>query len=898
MIDENREERPDPEALLKAIQRAENQEKSGKLKIFFGMAAGVGKTFEMLKAAQQKLDEGVDVVSGVVETHGRRETKALLEGLPQIPEKRVQYRNTSIGEMDLETILQRRPQLVLVDELAHTNAPGSRHPKRWQDVVELLDAGIDVYTTINVQHIESRKEVVETIAGISIREMVPDSIIERANDIELIDITPQELLMRLKEGKVYLGPQAEIAARNFFQEDRLTALREIALRFTAEKVEHDLHGMISAVPAGKAGWRPGEKLMVAVSHSPNSQQLIRAARRIAFNLDCSWIAVHVDNGIALNSTDTQTLAKNLELARELGAEIITTSDTDIFQAIQRVARQQNVTQIVLGRSPPSKIRDFFRRSSLLDRLASEATDINLYVVSQEAATEQETPTSSTSTVSTPTFQQSSRSHFSDYLWVFAVITSLTVVSWFISPFIHYQVIGLIFLLGVMLLSLSFGKGPVMVGAFLTAFIWNIGFVPPVSKFELMDTEDITIFFLYFLTAFITGTFTNRIRQREHLLRRNEAQTQTIYEIIRIIASTPTSQSLINAVERRLAKTLDGECEISLKDLNDNLVFRPASRLLTEQKERAVALWVFQNNKPAGWSTATLPSVQNLYLPITGFRDIIGVLAYRPHQKISLPIEAMNLFIAVLQPLGIYLERSMTEEKKRRTEYTKQIESLRYTILNSISNTFRNPVRSIRDVSQLLKSKRKTDLTETLIESIQQIEESSESVNRIVNNILTMSQLDASFMAVQKEHHDIKELIDSCLGYIKKPLSNHNIEVNIPPNLPKALFDFSLMELLFCNILLNAAEHAPKDSPIGIGVEPQSHGYLFSISDERPPIAAEELSQILEKSYNAIASPAQETGLEWIIAKAIAERHNGWIDIKNRASGGIVCHVYLPFSDSI
>ena len=419
------ENQPDPDEILRAIQQEESQKKLGKLKIFFGMSAGVGKTYAMLEAAQQRLKEGFHVIVGTINTHGRKETEALLQGLPIIPEKWVKYKDTVFEEMDLEAILQTKPMLVLIDELAHTNVPGSRHAKRWQDVMEILDAGIDVYTTLNVQHVESRKDLVESFAGIQIRETVPDLVLERASGLELIDIAPSELLQRLNEGKVYLGDQSKVAARNFFKEDILTALREISLRLTAEKVDYDLHRMF----VQRKGWSTREKLMVAVSPSPYSQQLIRMARRRAFELDLPWTAIYVDTGKTLSDEVQTRLTQHLALARDLGAEVVVTHDLDIAAAIQRVAKQKNITQLMIGR-PSSRLPflSFFRKS-LVVRLEEEMKQLDVLMVRQDRLTR----------VYREIYHPSAlHSQWLDYGIAALTILGLTLLAFAVDPLIGYE----------------------------------------------------------------------------------------------------------------------------------------------------------------------------------------------------------------------------------------------------------------------------------------------------------------------------------------------------------------------------------------------------------------------------------------------------------------------------
>ncbi len=464
--------RPDPDALLAAIKRSEASQHGGRLWIFFGMAAGVGKTYAMLKAAQERLKDGVDVVVGVVETHGRSETDALLAGLPVIARKALEYRGVTLQEMDLDAILARKPSLVLVDELAHTNAPGVRHPKRWHDVAEILDSGIDVYTTVNVQHIESRKESVETITGIAIRESVPDSILERAEQIILIDITPAELLKRLEEGKIYLGERAETALQNFFKEDRLTALREMALRLTAEKVDNELQSLTAGKGSDRA-WKPSERLMVAVSHSPYSAELIRATRRLAFGLDAPWIGVNVDTGQPLSEEDRATLARNLALVRELGGEVITTAEADTGAALKRIAHQRSVTQLIIGRPTRRWLRDTVHGGTLLDQLARESGTFDVHVLRTDWGPGAKAP---------KRWPFGVEAGIPKYALAAIAVAAIALISWLVAPVLGYRAVGFLFLLTVLSISMFLSLGPVLFAAVVSALIWDFFFIPPLAHF--------------------------------------------------------------------------------------------------------------------------------------------------------------------------------------------------------------------------------------------------------------------------------------------------------------------------------------------------------------------------------------------------------------------------------
>src|SRR5262245_47673582 len=446
------QKRPSPDEWLAAIRKEELETRRGKLRLFFGMSAGVGKTYAMLKAAQERKKAGVDVMVGLVETHGRVETEALLKNLPIIPRKKIEYRGTALEEMDLEAILARKPQLVLVDELAHTNAPGSRHPKRYQDVIELLEVGIDVYSTMNVQHLESRVDMVQLITAVNVRETVPDSVLDLADQIEIIDISPHELLKRFREGKVYMPERAGRALEHFFQESNLTALREIALRATAERVDKDLQDIMTESRLEGPG--AGERILVAVGHSPFSERLIRATRRMADQLETSWVALYIDNGKPLSEEEQNRLVKHLDLARDLGAEVVTTQDSDVAAAIQRVARSKNVAQVVIGRPQKRFWKELFGGGSLLDRVVRESRGIDVHVIRQPE-------TGKRPFRFLPPLK--AESHWKSYLKTALFISVVSVSSWFLKDLIGYQAIGFIFLLAVMGLGLVTTLGPTLLG---------------------------------------------------------------------------------------------------------------------------------------------------------------------------------------------------------------------------------------------------------------------------------------------------------------------------------------------------------------------------------------------------------------------------------------------------
>lgn len=880
----NEEDRPDAQELLEIIKREEKSNKRGKLKIFLGMAAGVGKTYAMLEAAQKLKAEGVDVIIGALDTHGRMETAKLMENLEVIPEKFIKYKDVVFKELDLDNILKRKPQLVLVDELAHSNVPGSRHPKRWQDVVEILDNGIDVLTTLNVQHIESLKDVVEKITGITIRETVPDIMIETSAFIELVDLTPSELLKRMKEGKVYLGEQSQIAAQNFFQEDRLTALREIILRYAAEKIDHDLQGMFSSVERLDA-WKPRERLLVAVSHSPHSQKLIRITRRLAFNLDAPWIAVHVDDGKVLDEEEQETLAKNLTLARDLGAEVITTSAPDIAQAIQRIARQKSVSQIIIGRPPRNFFVDLFYPNTLMDHLARECSDLDLHVIRQTMIKKRKWG------LKLPGFLK----NFSSYLLTTVFVAFSAGLTSFFLPYIDYKVAGFVFSLCLMGLSLFFRKEPIFFASILYLLIWFFMFIPIEDAKEL-SYEDMILLPGFFLLAVFTVFLTDRSKKNRELLIKHERSIEALYDIVQKIAGAPSFEEALKAVKDKLSFILGGKYDIAIGQIDRKLVFNEEnSSLFENEKEQAAAQWVFQNGKEAGFSTSTLPLSKNFYIPLKGKNEIVGVLAHRSKSGKELSAEEKNFLYTVAQQLAHYLERSLSEERERNLKHAAQVEKTYQSILSLIENLFEGPLLNMQDAVKELKHTQTVELSNSIIHHpIERLENSSDSLKRILENIAAMVNLSSGLIPIKRTPQDIKKLINSCLEHIRASTTNYQWEVQLEDVLPEVSCDPDLIELLLYNLAFHAMEFSLPNTPIRIEAKRAGDYLTISISAEGQSIPPDIMDVAFEKLYRMPAAKSNSgLGLGLEIAKTIAEIHDGKLNIQNHPNGGMIFALFLP-----
>lgn len=871
------EERLDPEALLEALILEEQKQKGGKLKIFFGMSAGVGKTYKMLEDAQNRAREGIDVVVGTINTHGRIETAKMLEGLKIIPEKWIKYKDVVFEELDIDEILRLKPQLVLIDELAHSNVPGSRHPKRWQDILEILDEGIDVYSTLNVQHVESLKDVVEGIAGIQIRETVPDLVLERASKIELVDIPPSELLQRLREGKVYLGDQSQIAAQNFFKEDRLTALREISLRFTAEKVDHELHGMLSQ--GISRGWKPRERLLVAVGPSPHSQQLIRAARRLAFELDAPWIAVNVDKGIILKDEDQLRLANNLTMAKDLGAEVITVSDTDVVAALQKISKQKNVSQILIGRSARNPFWDLFREN-LINRLVNETTNVDIIIIRHDEA---------------PYIQQKNMSvNFSSSPFIAYGITLLvgviiTILGKIFLPIIGYKAIGIIFLFSIFIASLFVGRGPIFFAALLSSLSWGFFFVPS----RQADFEDIGVVILYIISALILVRLISQIKEKDMLLDQSEEKRGALFEIEKGIAKSTSFEQMYQEICSHLRAIYPGEFDILMVKADGQLSEDVHIPLLKHEKERAVALWVFEHGKVAGWSTDTLSSVSCIYFPIKGIKDTLGVLVYSPKNQRSLSNSEMNFLQTSIQQIGIFLQKIVEAEKDKIAEFSSQIEKMHKAIFQSFSRMFQLPLAKITKASQILQSP--SIPPDARMKTIKQIEKSAHNVQRVVNNIITMSKSSSGFLHLQKEPHHINKLLESVLDNVESSKVSHSIELSIQKDLPLISFDFKLMELALTNLIINAIEYSPPNKSINIIIQKEGSLLKISVLDKGPGIPLKVLPLVFEKFYQVHVPGAHSEGigLGLPVSKAIIELHEGTIEVKNRECGGVDSSLFLP-----
>lgn len=874
-------QRPDPEELLEAVQKIES--KRGRLRLFLGMCPGVGKTYSMLKAAKEQTQRGVRVIVGVAETHGRKDTQEILAGLTLLPKKEVFYKDTKIAEMDLDGILQARPGLVLVDELAHSNAPGSRHAKRFQDVEEILSAGIDVYSTLNIQHIESRNDQVAQITGVQVRETVPDSFLESAAQIELVDLSPAELLHRMKEGKVYLGEGAELAAKNFFKEEHLTALRELALRFTAEKVDQDLHEQM-LVKGIEGPWNTNERLLVAVSFSPYALRLIRATRRMAYNLEAPWVALYVDTGAALSKEDQAHLQQNLDLARELGAEVVSVSGTDVVSTIQRICAEKNVTQIVMGRPDRRFFRDFFSRGTLLDQLVRTTSKIDVHVIRAERM-----PRYTGFHLEWPASRSSWQAYYNTG-WFLALVSFLC---YGLLPIAGYRALGSVFLLAILTVASFASRGPILLSAFVCALVWNFFFIPPAFTFSISLGEDIAMVVSFFVTGLVGGLLTSRIRRQEVILQNREQRTRLLYELSQNLAEAKNQDEIESGLASIVDKQFGGACTVFFLKKDGKIDWSAGHGKQLAEKEIAVAQWSFENNKPAGWSTQTLAGASCLCLPMRGKRSVVGILAFVPMKsERDFSAEKESFLETVLSQAAIAFERFRFSEAAENARLFEASEALHQTLLNSVSHELRTPITAIigsatalKDEKTLLDSVARNSLADELVRS-------GLRLDRVVENLLDISRLQKGSMQLKREWFYAEDLFQEVSLDLKEELKGR--ELIFTGSLSSLMEgDFGLLKHAFANLLLNALKYSGSGAiEIESLAEPR---YLsFRVKDRGPGIPEESREALFEKFYRLPGTPAGGLGLGLHIVRSIVDLHGGTIHALNRQDGpGAIFELRLP-----
>src|SRR5262245_29203724 len=875
MTDErsDRESRPSPEVLLK--QASQEAQGRGRLKIFLGAAPGVGKTYEMLSQARQRRLDGVDAVIGVVETHGRIETDLLTKGFETVPKKRILYKGQVLAEMDLDAVLQRRPRLALVDELAHTNASGSRHPKRYMDVEELLGAGVDVYTTLNVQHIESLNDVVAKITHVHVHETVPDSILDRADDVELVDLTPEDLIQRLREGKVYMPAQAEQAIRNYFVPGNLTALRELALRRTAQRVDDQMVDFMRA-HAIAGPWEASERVLVCVSENPCSTALIRYARRLADRLHASWSAIHIETtrSLRLSARERSRIADALRLAQQLGAQAVTIPAADAADGIVEYAKSNNYTHIVIARSDRSRWSELVR-GSVTHRLIRRAGGISVHVIAPERAQVDEMAPSLVE-ARRPAAAPQAR----DYVESLVAVLIALVVGLLLQQVLGVASIALAFLTAVLVVAIAHGLWPALLASVASALAYNFFFLPPLYTFTIADPENVVTLFFFTLTAIVTSNLTARVRAQALVARGRAKMTEDLYQFSRKLAGVVALDDLLWATVYQIAAMLKVRVVLLLPE-NETIAVRagyPPEDTL-EEADLAAAKWSFEHAREAGRGSDTLPGAKRLFLPMRTARGVVGIAGLdsdRPGPLLS--PDQRRLFDALADQAALAIERINLAQDVDRARIAAETEKLRSALLTSISHDLRTPLASILGSATTLKSYRATLSEAEQQQLIDTIEEEAERLNRFISDLLDMTRLEAGAIKPRAELVDLSDIVGSAVRRAGTILVRHKIDIRLQPELPMVKLDPVLFEQVLFNLFDNAAKYAPPGTTISVTAEQANQSVVVRVIDEGEGIPADDLERIFDKFYRVRAGDRQRagTGLGLAICRGFIEAMGGTI----------------------
>jgi len=869
--------RPDPDSLLAQLRREEGQEKRGRLFLFLGMCPGVGKTYAMLLAARQRHAEGLSVLVGVVETHGREETRALLEGLEVLPRKRLPHGGHVLEEFDLDAALARRPDLLLVDELAHTNAPGSRHLKRYQDVIELLDAGIDVCTTLNVQHIESQVDTVRQITGVAVRETVPDSLLDRAQEIQLVDLSVEKLKERLAEGKVYLGERAEAAREGFFRETNLTALRELALRFTAEHVDRDLEDLRREKRVASP-WKTHARLLVGVAPSPYSESLVRWTRRAAGRIGCPWLAVWVERPQPLSPAEQELLGRGLTLARNLGGEVVHAAGEDVAAVLLQTARDRNVSQIVVGK--PDRRRGW--KPSLADRIISGSGDIDVCVV-RPVVGRRPVPRETGGPAG------ARKVPWRGYAEVSALTSFLAVACWPLVRMSGYTLPALVFLCGIVGMALRVSRGAVLVMAALCALMWNFFYIPPRFTLYVAKPEDVVMLATFFVVALGMGHLTALLRRREQAERRRQIETDALLRITQSAALSPEHDKGLEKALRIIDSVLDGETALVVRRLDRTLPqdAHPASSFAPEPQEYGVANWVYANRQAAGRFTDTLPSSAATWFPLQTATSTMGVLGLRLHHPDSpLDFVARQAMEAFALQLALVLEKEHFIHAVNQAELIEKSERLRRTLFDSVSHELKTPLAVIRAALD--------GWQEPGGETYRrEITTATARLQRVVDGLLQMARLESEVIEPRQEWCDVDELVASALESTGDAMAGREVRVDSPDDLPLVKTDAALLGQALANILHNAAVYSPAGTPVAVTAAFAAGKLRLVVRDHGPGLPPGEEARIFGKFHRAPGSPAGGTGLGLSIAQGFVRALGGEIDAWNHPDGGAVFEIVLP-----
>ncbi|WP_004472081.1 sensor histidine kinase [Leptospira santarosai] len=863
--------RLDPDELLRKIQEEEQKEISGKLKVFFGMIAGVGKTYAMLNAARGLKKEGVDVVVAYVETHGRKETEELLEGLEILPRKKMEHRGIEFEEMDLDSVLRRKPEVVLMDEFAHTNIPGSRHVKRYQDVIEILNHSIDVFTTLNVQHLESQVEAVEKNTSVKIRETIPDSVLDLADEILLIDLSAGDLRKRLKEGKVYVPEKADLAGDHFFKKENLSFLRETALNYTARHVN---------VAPNSTKFR--EKILAVINDGITSYSLLRYAKRLAYERNGELFAIYNQTRENLTKESLGQLEKNLNFARELGCEILYAADKNPADSILRICEQKSITRVVMGKPSASR---WNRWTSPAYKLAAVSSRFELCLVPYD-------PTSFSKEESV--FDRFLRisSGGKQYLASLVMILFATCISLFLEPITGYWSISFLYLFFVSGIGSFFSKGPTILAGLLSGIFWDFLFIPPKYTFFIEKLEDALMFGAFLFISIVTGNVTSRLRQKEKVLVNRELRLTTLYELSKELGRARDVSRISEIGAEYLGKVFQTEIVVLLEN-QGNIDFNSsrAGNFFPDAKETAVSNWVYKNKIPAGKFTDTLSLSLGTYFPMVAPGKVIGVIGIVLKERLNLDQE--NLLLTMGNQIALALERELLSEETRTRYLANQSERLYTIIFNSLSHELKTPLSAIRGAVTALLEPEIESSREARVELLNEINESSMILNLLLGNLLDMSRYESGFLKLRMDWHDPSDLIHVVVRRLRQTAKNSRCTIHLSENPIPTWMDFTLMEQALFNVVFNAVQISPEGSSVSIELICEKDKIRYIVEDEGPGIPEEDLEKIFEKFYRSKNQNHVGSGLGLSISKSIVETHGGRLTAENRKGQGARFCIEIP-----
>jgi two-component system sensor histidine kinase KdpD len=894
-------ERPDPDALLARVQEDEARARRGRLKIFFGASAGVGKSYAMLEAARKQASSGVDVVVGYIELHGRPETEALLEGLEILAAQIITHRGISLREFGLDGALARHPGLIVVDELAHTNVSGARHPKRWQDVEELRQAGIDVYTTVNVQHLESLNDVVAQITGVQVRETIPDGVFDSADEVELIDLPPDDLLDRLREGRVYGGEKSQQALQKFFRKGNLIALRQLALRATADRVDAAMREYRDRHAIAKP-WVAGERLLVCVGPDALSERVVRAARRLALAHHAEWLAVYVETPslLKLPQEARDRVLRTLKLAEELGAQTANLSGDSVASELTALARQRNISKIIVGKPLQSRWRDRYKQS-LVDELIRASGHTDIYVISGELG----------EVSVTPPRRPTRSSHWPAYAKGVGVVVLATVVCWPLSTHIERTNLVMVYLLATVLTAWRFGRGPSVLATVLGVMLFDFLFVPPFFSFAVSDTQYLITFAVMLVIGLVISGLTAFGRRQASVARHRERRTRELYDLSRELAGSRHLDELCEILRRHVIASVDCETIVLLPDVEGriqdptnfcsrgrNRTQDSSSRFPVPGNELGIAQYSFDHQEKAGLGTGTLAGADSIYLPLKALRRCVGVLAVRPNDLRQLHVpEQMNMLEAFVSQSAVAMERVQLAATAQSANLEIESERMRNVLLSSISHDFRTPLATIigsastllESATSLLDPNRRRSLLQGVLDEAQRM-------NRLVANLLDLTRLSSGKVVLKREWVAIEELVGAVLARLDHALSDRKIAVDVAANLPLVPCDEVLIAQVLTNLIENAIKHTPPGTAIAIGAEAAGGGLLVRVRDHGLGLPAGEELRVFEKFHRVRVEEAQSGfGLGLTICKYIVEAHGGSIGASNVPDGGAEFSFSLPLT---